>query len=156
MERRNFIKATTAGGAAMFGLGGMAKASALMDAVTSDKNSISNAATFKLKYAPSLTIFSEHAGKNPIDNMKFIADQGFRAVFDLNMVFRPSQEQEQMASEAARLGLEMGEFSLKIDFSGSTFVLQNADTKEMLKKKVLAGVEVQKRTGINKALMVLG
>jgi len=156
MERRNFIKATATGGAAMLGLSGVAKAGTFMKAATQGNQRISNSAKFRLKYAPSLTFFSEHAGKDPIDNMRFMADQGFRAVFDLNMVFRSPQEQEKIASEAGRLGLEMGEFSLKIDFSGSTFVLQNPDIKAMLTEKVLAGIEVQKRTGINKALVVLG
>src|SRR3546814_20397566 len=72
------------------------------------------------------------------------------------MVNRPPEQQEKIANEAARLGLEMGQFSLKIDFSGSTFVLQDKEVREMLKKKLLAGQEVQKRTGINQALVVLG
>ena len=156
MERRNFIKATTVGGATILGLGGASGASAFTGGKANGKNSVSNEAKFKLKYAPSLNIFSAHAGKDPIDNMKFIADQGFRAVFDLGMVFYSPEEQEKMANAAARLGLEMGEFSLKIDYSGSTFVLKDQDIREMLKKKVMAGIEVQKRTGINKALVVLG
>src|SRR3546814_3092934 len=92
----------------------------------------------------------------PVEHLKFIADQGFRAAFDLGMVNRPPEQQEKIANEAARLGLEMGQFSLKIDFSGSTFVLQDKEVREMLKKKLLAGQEVQKRTGINQALVVLG
>ena len=37
---------------------------------------------FKLKYAPNLGMFREHAGRDPIDNIKFMSDQGFRAIFD--------------------------------------------------------------------------
>ena len=156
MERRNFIKTTAASGAAVLGFGATAMAGTLAEAAAAHNSSISNAAKFKLKYAPSLNIFSSHAGKDPLDNLAFIADQGFRASFDLGMVNRPAEEQEKIANQASRLGLEMGEFSLKIDFSGSTFVLDNEDIRTMLREKVLAGLEVQKRTGINKALVVLG
>jgi len=145
MERRTFIKTAVTTGVGIMGLGSAAAA-----------HTISNSAKFKLKYAPNLNIFSGHAGKHPTDHLRFIADQGFRAAFDLGMINRPPEEQERIANEAAKLGLEMGEFSLKIDFSGSTFVRSDPEIREMLRKKVLAGVEVQKRTGINKALVVLG
>ena len=39
-------------------------------------------AGFKLKYAPYFGMFEAHAGKDPIDQIKFMADQGFRAMFD--------------------------------------------------------------------------
>src|SRR5690606_17563362 len=102
MKRRNFIKKTAAG-ATMLGLGATATAGTLMGTAATRKNSASNAAKFKLKYAPSLNIFSAHAGKDPMDNLKFIADQGFRASFDLGMVNRPVQEQENIRIEARRL-----------------------------------------------------
>lgn len=157
MERRNFIrKAAIAGGAAMAGFSGIAHAAHFRKERAGDRSPVSNKATFRLKYAPGLSLFSAHSGKDPVDNMKFIADQGFRAVFELGLVNMPPENQEKLANAAARLGLEMAEFSLKIDFSGSTFVLQDPAIREMLKKKVMAGVEVQKRTGINKALVVLG
>lgn len=101
-------------------------------------------------------MFREHAGKDPIDHLRFIADQGFRAAYDLGMIGRPPEEQEKIAGEARRLGLELGQFSFKIDWSGCTFVLNSADIKEMLKTKMLAGLEVQKRTGIRKGLVVPG
>src|SRR3546814_5700800 len=90
------------------------------------------------------SMFSQHVGKDPVEHLKFIADQGFRAAFDLGMVNRPPEQQEKIANEAARLGLEMGQFSLKIDFSGSTFVLQDKEVREMLKKKLLAGQEIRR------------
>ena len=54
---------------------------------------------FKLKYAPSLGMFREHAGKDPIDQLKFMADQGFRAMFDNGLMNRPPQVQEAIARE---------------------------------------------------------
>lgn len=149
MERRNFIKKTAVSGIVLAGLGNI-KQTAASESVAS------NAAKFKLKYAPPLEMFQEHAGKDPVDNVKFIADQGFRAVYDLGLVLRPTDVQEKIANEAHRLGLELGQFSLKIDWSIRTFVLQDDDIREMIKKKVYAGIELQKRTGINTGLIVPG
>jgi hydroxypyruvate isomerase len=117
---------------------------------------LSNRATFTLKYAPSLGMFNLNAGKDPVDNLKFIADQGFRAAYDLGLIGRPPAEQERIAGEARRLGLELGQFSFKIDWSGCTFVLDNEEIRAMLKARMLAGLEVQKRTGINRGLIVPG
>lgn len=151
MERRNFIKRMT-GGVVMAGLSGVAMES---EAASVTRSASSNKAKFTMKYAPTLGMFNKNAGKDPIDNLKFIADQGFRAAYDLGMIGRPPAEQEKIASEASRLGLELGQFSLKTA-GGIHFVLNDNSVREMLKTKMQAGLEVQKRTGINKGLVVLG
>ncbi|MDH7494004.1 MAG: twin-arginine translocation signal domain-containing protein, partial [Candidatus Saccharicenans sp.] len=63
---------------------------------------------FKLKYAPPFGLFEASAGKDPLEQMKFIADQGFRAVFDNGLPNRPPALQEAIAGQAAKLGLEIG------------------------------------------------
>jgi hydroxypyruvate isomerase len=152
MERRNFIK-STARGALLAGLGGVTMATT---AVASSSSKVSNNAKFSLKYAPTLGMFKAHAGTNPVDNLKFIADQGFRAVYDLGLGDRPVGDQEKIVSEAGKLGLELGQFSFKISWNGPTFVLKDESVRELIKTKILAGLELQKRTGINKGLIVLG
>jgi hydroxypyruvate isomerase len=147
MERRNFIK-SAAGSLALAGLGGTAMAAA-------PTSNVSNKAKFSLKYAPTLGMFNQHAGKDPVDNLKFIADQGFRAAYDLGMIDRPPEEQEKIANEARKLGLELGQFSMRTA-GGVHFVLNDSEGKDLLKQKMLAGLEIQKRTGINKGLVVLG
>ena len=147
MERRNFIK-STAGSFALAGLSGTA-----MAAVSS--SNVSNKAKFTLKYAPTLGMFSKNAGNDPIDNLKFIADQGFRAVYDLGMINRPPAEQEKIVNEGRKLGLEWGEFSVKTG-GGPHFVLNTKESKDELKKKMQDALEVQKRTGINTGLILLG
>lgn len=149
MKRRNFIKSAAAGGITVAGLGRFASAN------TSD-TAVSNAEKFKLKYAPHLGMFPEHAGKDPVDNIRFIADQGFRAIFDNGLMNRDPELQEKIASEASRLGLDIGPFVLYADFEVKSFVFQDQEIKEMLKKKMQQGVEVQKRTGVSKALVVPG
>lgn len=149
MKRRNFIKSAAAGGFTIAGLNSIAGVSDL-------KTTASNKAKFKLKYAPHLGMFPELAGKDPVDNMKFIADQGFGAIFDNGLMNRTPQLQEKIASEALRLGLDIGPFVLYADFKVKSFVFQDPEIKEMLKKKMQEGIEVQKRTGVNSALVVPG
>ena len=66
--------------------------------------------TFKLNYAPHDGMFANHAGKNFIDQIKFMHDQGFRAIEDNGLLRRPLEEQEKIGSELARLGMTMGVF----------------------------------------------
>jgi hydroxypyruvate isomerase len=54
------------------------------------------------------------------------------------------------------LGQELGQFSFKIDWSEPTFVLNNPEIRNVIKAKMQAGLELQKRTGINTGLVVLG
>ncbi|OAV69166.1 Hydroxypyruvate isomerase [Bacteroidales bacterium Barb6XT] len=150
MERRTFIK-SAAGGIALAGLGNVAPAMAAAPC-----SSVSNKAKFTLKYAPPLGMFTSHAGKDPVEQLKFIADQGFRAAYDLGLIGRPPAEQEKIAGEARKLGLELGQFSFKIDWSKPTFVLKKDEIREEIKTRMLAGLEVQKRTGINTGLVVPG
>lgn len=149
MERRNFIK-RMAGSAALASLG-----TGMSGGVTPTRAVASNSAKFTLKYAPTLGMFKQSAGQDPVDNLRFIADQGFRAAYDLGLIERPVQEQEKIANEAHKLGLELGQFSLKTA-GGTHFALKNDSVRSMLKEKMQAGLEVQKRTGINKGLIVLG
>lgn len=149
MKRRNFIKNTAATGVALSGLTGVIGA-------TASESKVSNSAKFKLKYAPHLGMFNEHAGKDPIDNIKFMADQGFRAIFDNGLMKKPPELQEKIANELARQGMDLGPFVLYADFKTKSFVTQDADIKEMLKDTMRKGLEVQKRTGVKSALIVPG
>ena len=149
MKRRNFIKSTAVGGMAFTGLAGVMNA-------TASESKVSNSAKFNLKYAPNLGMFREHAGKDPIDNIKFMADQGFRAIFDNGLMKKPPELQEKIANELARQGMDLGPFVLYADFKVKSFVTQNEEIKEMLKEKMQKGLEVQKRTGVKTALVVPG
>ncbi|MDI6698670.1 MAG: TIM barrel protein [Candidatus Saccharicenans sp.] len=113
-------------------------------------------AGFKLKYAPPFGMFEASAGKDPLDQMKFIAGQGFRAIFDNGLPGRPPAVQEAIAGQAARLGLEIGPFVAYADFSVESFVLRDESVREMLRGKLKTAIETSKRTGVKLALMVPG
>jgi hydroxypyruvate isomerase len=112
---------------------------------------------FHLKYAPSIGMFSATVGNNdPIDNIRFCHDQGFRAVFDNGLMGRPADEQEKIAAELARLGMDLGPFVLYADFGVTSFALNDPDIRTMLEKRMREGVEVAKRTNAKWALVVPG
>jgi hypothetical protein len=75
MKRQNFIRNIAGSSLLLSGLPAFLSAS-------ETESKASNAEKFNLKYAPNLDMFNHHAGKDPIDNIKFIHDQGFRAIFD--------------------------------------------------------------------------
>ena len=100
MERRNFIKGTLAT-AATASVGGVA---------LGNESSIepSNGSKFNLKYAPNFKAFPEMAGSDPIDFIKFCNDQGFRAIFDNNLMKKEPGLQEKIANELKNSTLLLG------------------------------------------------
>jgi len=88
--------------------------------------------------------------------MKFIADQGFRAIFDNGLPGRPVSQQEAIARQASRLGLDLGPFVAYADFSVESFVLNDEAVRSMLKQKIKVALETSKRTGVKLALVVPG
>jgi len=151
-SRRSFIKKAVLSGSAL-----LAAPTFLRATGTTKRQKATDAITpFKLKYAPAFGMFPELSGKDPIDNIKFCHDMGFRAMFDNGLMSRPVEEQEKIAAEINRLGMELGPFVLYADFKVTSFVLNDQETKDMLVKKMQEGVEVAKRTGIKWALVVPG
>jgi len=150
-SRRDFIKKASTGAAflAAPAILGSAKASA-QQKVTDPT------APFKLKYAPGLGMFRQHAGQDPIDNIKFCHDQGFRAVFDNGLMRREPALQEQIMAELKRLGMDFGPYVLMADSGKQDFVLKTQEVREMLEAKMREGVEVSTRTGAKLALVVPG
>jgi hydroxypyruvate isomerase len=150
MQRRNFIQKSAAV-AAMTGIGGTAFGIPNFQDVQP-----SNSAFFKLRYAPGFGTFNELAGKDPVDQIKFCNDQGFRAMFDNGFMGKPVELQEKIMTEINRLNMKLGPFVLYADFSKESMVLKDEAVRQMLVDKVKAGVEVCQRTGLKWALMVPG
>ncbi len=111
---------------------------------------------FKLKYAPYFGMFKEHAGKNPIDQLKFMADQGFRAVFDNGLMNRSIKDQDAIAREADRLNMTIGPFVAYADFKVKSFVTRDREVRKMLEDTIHKAVELAQRTNIKWFLVVPG
>ena len=99
MNRRDFTKASIMAGV------GLASTNSFADNYNHTK-----AYNYNLKYAPHLGMFRYHAGNNPIDQLNFMADQGFTAFEDNDMRKRDVSLQEKMAKTMEKRGLSMGVF----------------------------------------------
>lgn len=105
MERRNFVKSSILTTAAM----------ATANTVLPGAEPASGSRTFQLKYAPHIGMFEQTAGKDPVDQLNFMADMGFRAFEDNGMMGRDVAVQEKMAKTMADRQIEMGVFVVAFD-----------------------------------------
>jgi hydroxypyruvate isomerase len=147
-SRRRFVRDAAFGAAAMMTLAPSVRSAA--------SDAQKGSSPFKLKYAPPLGMFEEHAGKDPLDQIRFMADQGFRAMFDNGLMNRPVSEQEAIAREVTRLGMEIGPFVSYADFSVKSLVTRDDAIRDMLSAKLKAAVETAKRTNARSTLVVPG
>jgi hydroxypyruvate isomerase len=115
-----------------------------------------SARKFKLRYAPHFGMFRNHAGPDPIDELRFMADQGFTALEDNGMKSRPSELQEKIAGEMQRLGMQMGVFVASADFNRVTFASNKLDEREKILKDMRESVEVAKRVNARWCTVVPG
>ena len=103
MKRRNFLKNGLATASA-FTIGSTwAFSAAIKNAEVGEK-------PFHMNYAPHDGMFVNHAGKDFIDQIKFMHDQGFRGIEDNGMLGRSVEDQEKIGKTLAQLGMTMGVF----------------------------------------------
>ncbi len=140
MNRRNLITSTLAAGAAA-ATGAQAQAPRRK---------------FKLNYAPHFGMFRQHAPGGPLDELKFMADQGFTALEDNGMRSRPKELQEQIGAELKRLGMTMGVFVATADFGNRTFVVKDQAARDKVLADLRDSVEVAQRVGAKWCTIVPG
>ncbi|RUL88528.1 hydroxypyruvate isomerase family protein [Tautonia sociabilis] len=154
LNRRDFVAAGLAAGAS---LGASATASSFSAPhPRHDASGDVPHRDFRLKYAPHFGMFRNHAPGGPLDELKFIKDVGFRAVEDNGMMRRPVQEQESIAREMDRLGLEMGVFVATASFEEPTFASGNPDFAEKVLADITQAVETAKRVNAKWTTVVPG
>ena len=85
MDRRHFLSSAAA-------LGLAAGAAPLTLAAAPRR-----AEPFQLRYAPHFGMFRHHAGEDLLDQLRFMADEGFSALEDNGMAGRPVAVQEAIA-----------------------------------------------------------
>jgi hydroxypyruvate isomerase len=122
--------------------------------ILAESNQLKN--TFKLNYAPHFGMFKNHAGEDHLDQLKFMADQGFTAMEDNGMMRRPKNLQEKIAAQMSRLGMIMGVFVAYGDFKSTVFVGDKKDERDELIKQMNAAVEVAKRVNAKWCTVVPG
>ena len=145
MDRRQFLASGIVTGAAMS-----------VGANQANAQQTSNSAKFKLRYAPGFGSFRGHVGNDPIDNIKFAADQGFTAMFDNGIHGKPQDLQKKIVAEMDKHGMKLGPFVLYADFGKKTFVTRDKEVRKMLVDRMKFGVEVAKRVKAETVLVVPG
>lgn len=148
LSRRDFLVASAATAATFSG--------SKPRLIKSDSMESPGKRQFKLKYAPHFGMFQNHAGKDLIDQLKFMADEGFTAFEDNNMMKRSVSLQENIAKEMMRLDMTMGVFVAGFDFETKSFVTNDASIREMLISSMKKAVEVSKRVNAKWCTVVPG
>jgi len=110
--------------------------------------------TFALKFAPHLGLlgpdqgmFRHHAGDDPVDQIRFMAEQGFTALEDNWMKARDVEDQKRIGRALERHGMEMGVIVNTMRYAEPTFVLNDASERERLIREVRDTAEVARRVG---------
>ena len=152
MKRRNFLtQALTAAGASAAAIG-----TALGSTPTHSKSALAGK-PFKMNYAPHDGMFSAHAGKNFVDQIKFMHDQGFRAIEDNGMLKRSKEEQNQIAATLSDLGMTMGVFVVDGGDNWKTSLTTGkSEFKETFVKTCTDCVELAKRVNAKWMTVVPG
>lgn len=147
--RREFVAA----------VGGAAGAAALAGGAAGQPQTLPTGGRkgFRLKYAPHFGMFEAHAGKDPVEQLKFMADQGFAALEDNGMTGRSTEEQERIAKEMSRLKMTMGVFVASPGTSwGPNYVTGKAEGRDKFLADCRAAVEVAKRVNAKWMTVVPG
>ena len=154
MDRRNFCGAGLIAGAGVLAAGSSALAQAqaaparAADAV---KPADAGKKKFKLKYAPQFGHFEAHAGKDPIEQLRFMADQGFSALLDGGFLKKPVELQDKIIKEMEKLGMTLGG-----PYCSSGSMVASTDRREELAKNYKGICEQLKRVNAKWFLVVPG
>ena len=112
---------------------------------------------FKLKYAPHLGMFANSAGKDPIDQLSFMADQGFMAFEDNGMKGRSISTQNQMSAIMEKRNIEMGVFvAHDIYWQKPNLASGNLELRNEFLRHIKESIEVAKRVNAKWMTVVPG
>ena len=113
--------------------------------------------TFKLNYASHIDMFAAHAGKDPLDQLNFMADQGFTAFEDNEMRSRPISTQKAMAKVMVDRGIRMGVFvAHKIYWSEPSLTSGDKEKREEFLADIKTSIDVAKRVNAKWMTVVPG
>jgi hydroxypyruvate isomerase len=121
---------------------------AALSSSPSEAGVLSKAQTpFKMKYAPHFGMFENSAGKDEIDQLKFMAEMGFSAMEDNGMMSKSPELQKRIGETMAKLNMTMGVFVVGFDNwpPKSTLTTGNKEWRDKFLKTCREAVEVAKR-----------
>lgn len=149
MKRSEFIRSTALAGAALAGgLPAFAQKTPVKTAASK---------TFNLDYAPHDGMFENSAGKDFLDQIKYMHDQGFRSIEDNGYIARPVAEQEKIGNLLNKMGMRMGVFVITLgDNTKVGLTTGKQEFTEDLLKQCRNSVEAAKRCNAKWATVVPG
>jgi hydroxypyruvate isomerase len=151
MNRRHFLQHSVAAGS-LLGLPAAVAATTTAAAAAAPAK-----ASFKLKYAPHFGMFKASAGEDLVDQLHFMADNGFTAMEDNALMQRSAENQQRIGDALAKLGMTMGVFVID---GGDNWKVSLTTGKPEFKDKFLqtcrAAVETAKRVNARWATVVPG
>lgn len=132
MERREFLKAKS-----------------FVHASSSEK--------FRMKFAPHVGMFDNLGSKDPIEQIKFMADQGFTAIEDNYLKRREPSLQNKIGETLKKLNMEMGVFvGGRVKDSKATVVTSDENIRAEFLKRIRESVEAAKRVDATWMTVLLG
>ena len=112
---------------------------------------------FKLNYAPHLGMFKNSVGDDPIDQINYMADLGFRAFEDNGMKSRSIALQEKISKTLVKRGMKMGVFvAHKIYWDKPNLSSGNDDYRNDFLNDIRNSIEVAKRVNAKWMTVVPG
>jgi hydroxypyruvate isomerase len=149
MKRNEFLKKSL-----VLGLTATVANSSMASVITGGTKSEK---TFNLNYAPHAGMFQNHAGKDIIDQITFMHDQGFRSLEDNGMMSRSIPEQERIGKTLDKLGMSMGVFVVeKGGNSANTLAAGKREHIDIFLKGCTEAVNVAKRVNAKWVTVVPG
>lgn len=147
MNRRNFIK-TGSTAASLFAVNStLGYTFDPMNHGKQEKHS------FNLNYAPHFGMFKNSAGNDLIDQIKFMADQGFTAMEDNRMMSRDKEMQRKIGETLAKLNMTMGVFVID---KGGTLAAGKPKFMDVFLNGCRKAVDVAKRVNAKWMTVVPG
>ncbi|TDQ78184.1 hydroxypyruvate isomerase family protein [Sphingobacterium yanglingense] len=112
---------------------------------------------FRLDYGPHQGMFSASAGKNFLDEIKYMHDLGFRSIEDNGMPGRTVDEQRKVGELLAKLGMRMGVFVVPKGGNGAnTLAAGKQEHIDIFLKGCRDSIEVAKRVNAKWITVVPG
>ena len=111
---------------------------------------------FGLDCAPHFGMFRHHAGEDLLDQLRFMHDEGFRALEDNGMPRRGFALQERIGAELERLGMRMGVFVAHTAWGEVSFASDAPEARGRILADIRQAVEVAGRVNARWCTVVPG
>ncbi len=152
MDRRRFLQASALAGGTLLG-----SATTPDPVVSSAFGPASQDSRFHLDYAPSPGQFEAHAGSDVVDQIAFIAEEGFGAIEDNGMRDRSPREQRRIGDALREHDLRMGVFvAHSISWNEPALTTGEKGPRQRFLDEIRSSVEVAQRVGATWMTVVPG